>query len=235
MDNDDDVLSDAQGLSEKVFDGCPISCQTSIVLVMSLISHHKLTKRAAQDLIQLLLCHFPRDHRSYTSLYTLKRRFASLIGKTSKGRQVSYCTYCHSLLNGQDSCTTCTNDENASVGEYTELDIKQQIQQLFKDKNFVSHLNDRFKVASTEQVSDICSGKEYQKHVGIGGVLQSTYNISLTLNTDGISMFKSSAKCSLWPLYLVINELPPQMRFCPKFMILAAVWCQHEKPDVYVY
>jgi hypothetical protein len=77
--------------------------------------------------------------------------------------------------------------------------------------------------------------RECQKHVGIGGVLQSTYNISLTLNTDGISMFKSSAKCSLWPLYLVINELPPQMRFCPKFMILAAVWCQHEKPDVYVY
>jgi hypothetical protein len=117
MDNDDDVLSDAQGLSEKVFGGCPISCQTSIVLVMSLISHHKLTKRAAQDLIQLLLCHFPRDHRSYTSLCTLKRRFASLIGKTSKGRQVSYCAYCHSLLNGQDSCTTCTNDENTSVGE----------------------------------------------------------------------------------------------------------------------
>jgi hypothetical protein len=33
------------------------------------------------------------------------------------------------------------------------------------------------------------------------------YNVSFTWNTDGIPVFKSS-KFSLWPFYLVINELP---------------------------
>ena len=37
-------------------------------------------------------------------------------------------------------------------------------------------------------------------------------NISLTLNTDGVAIFKSS-KNSLWPVWLVINELPPTERY----------------------
>ena len=134
MNIEDDISCNAQGLREKLFSGCPISCQTSVILVMSLICHPKLTKRAAQDLIQLLLCHFPTDHhQSFTSLYTLKARFASLVGKTPNGsRKIKYCTQCHSFLSNEDLCITCTNVENTLVGEFTELDIQQQIQQLFR-------------------------------------------------------------------------------------------------------
>ena len=32
-------------------------------------------------------------------------------------------------------------------------------------------------------------------------------NISFLINTDGVPVFKSS-KVSIWPLYLIINELP---------------------------
>ena len=33
----------------------------------------------------------------------------------------------------------------------------------------------------------------------------------LTLNTDGVAIFRSS-KTSVWPVWLVINELPKGMR-----------------------
>lgn len=36
-------------------------------------------------------------------------------------------------------------------------------------------------------------------------------NISFTLNTDGVLIFKSS-KFSIWPVYLMINELPFKTR-----------------------
>ena len=52
------------------------------------------------------------------------------------------------------------------------------------------------------------TGREYKKH----SFLRSPDNISLTLNTDGVAVFKSS-KCSLWPVWLVINELPPAERY----------------------
>ncbi len=35
-------------------------------------------------------------------------------------------------------------------------------------------------------------------------------NVSLVFNTDGAPVFKSSG-ISLWPVYLVINELPPRL------------------------
>jgi hypothetical protein len=37
-------------------------------------------------------------------------------------------------------------------------------------------------------------------------------HISLQINTDGVAIFRSS-KFSIWPVYAVINELPPHLRF----------------------
>lgn len=37
-------------------------------------------------------------------------------------------------------------------------------------------------------------------------------HVSLQLNTDGVSIFRSSSY-SVWPLYLIINELHPKLRF----------------------
>ena len=36
-------------------------------------------------------------------------------------------------------------------------------------------------------------------------------HISFQINTDGVSIFKS-AKSSVWPVFLVINELHPKLR-----------------------
>lgn len=38
------------------------------------------------------------------------------------------------------------------------------------------------------------------------------HNISVTANTDGVALIKSS-KISIWPIYMVINELPPKERY----------------------
>ena len=56
---------------------------------------------------------------------------------------------------------------------------------------------------------DVYDGKEYKKH---GQFLSSSSHISFTLNTDGAQLFSSST-VSLWPIWLVINELPPQVRY----------------------
>ena len=59
-------------------------------------------------------------------------------------------------------------------------------------------------------MTDVYSGKLYQHQVA-SGFLINRNNISFTLNTDGIPVFKSS-NVSLWPIYLIINELPFNMR-----------------------
>ena len=56
-------------------------------------------------------------------------------------------------------------------------------------------------------IRDIYDGSEYQRHAA--SFIMQAANVSLTLNADGVSLFRSS-KCSLWPVWLVVNELPPE-------------------------
>ena len=58
--------------------------------------------------------------------------------------------------------------------------------------------------------TDVYSGSVYQ-HLVSAKFLDDCNNISLTLNTDGIPVFRSS-NFSFWPLYLMINELPFHLR-----------------------
>ena len=57
---------------------------------------------------------------------------------------------------------------------------------------------------------DIYSGSLYQTLVS-RGILSDCNNISFTMNTDGIPVFRSSNFC-FWPIYLIINELPFHLR-----------------------
>ena len=74
---------------------------------------------------------------------------------------------------------------------------------------------------------------ELYKHPAGPEVLLSPHNLSFTWNTDGVPVFKSS-NFSLWPLYLVVNELSPKKRFS-KDMILAGLWFGSSKPAMWIY
>lgn len=59
-------------------------------------------------------------------------------------------------------------------------------------------------------------------------------NISFTLNTDGVPIFKSS-KTSIWPIFLMVNELPFRMRKQRENMILCGLWFGQEKPPMNMF
>ena len=59
-----------------------------------------------------------------------------------------------------------------------------------------------------DAIRDVYDGKEYMKHK----FLSSPAHISLMVNTDGVSIYKSS-KAGVWPVWLVINELPKEIRY----------------------
>lgn len=75
----------------------------------------------------------------------------------------------------------------------------------------------RFRIAYGEEaetcIRDIYDGEEYRKHFEAGGFLSQPTNFSFSFNTDGVSIFRSSSKGELWPVYLVFNELPPEKRY----------------------
>ena len=109
-------------------------------------------------------------------------------------------------------------------------------------------LQERFRRNTSDGIiSDIYDGKEYKKH---GEFLNQASHVSFALNTDGVALFRSS-KVDIWPVWMVINELPRNKRYselspcCSKcllcmynilprfqkrYMLLAALWYSADDP-----
>lgn len=57
------------------------------------------------------------------------------------------------------------------------------------------------------------------------------FEISLTLNTDGVQVFKSKSK-SLWPVQVIVNNLNPIYRFKTSNIIVTALWFNMKHPPM---
>ena len=81
---------------------------------------------------------------------------------------------------------------------------------LLIDPKIWKHLQQRFERSTNGSICDIYDGAAYQKY---GEFLskENPAHTSLLCNTDGVALFRSS-KFSIWPIWLVINELPPSQR-----------------------
>lgn len=80
-------------------------------------------------------------------------------------------------------------------------------------------------------IKDIYDGKAYRKFVDKLS-LQDRYSyVSTILNTDGAPVFKSS-NYSIWPLYIMPNEIPSEARF--DNVIVLGMWYGEKKPAMSV-
>lgn len=65
------------------------------------------------------------------------------------------------------------------------------------------------RVETPGSLSDVYDGEEYKRHANF---LSEPSNVSLTLNTDGVAIYRSS-KVELWPVWFTVNELPKCKRY----------------------
>lgn len=84
---------------------------------------------------------------------------------------------------------------------------------------------------SENKLEDVYDGKEYKKHLDF---LSQPGNISLTLNTDGVPT-SNSGNVSLWPIWLTINELPPNTRYFALFKINVSIAIYIYAPKYLLY
>ena len=105
----------------------------------------------------------------------------------------------------------------------------------FKRNGFADLIQERFnrKKKNDSAIEDIYDGIAYKKLSENDGPLSSKhpYNVSFLLNTDGVPVFKSS-KMSVWPIFLMVNELPYKQRIQSSNMLLVGLWFGNTKPII---
>lgn len=58
------------------------------------------------------------------------------------------------------------------------------------------------------------------------------FTLAITLNADGANIFRSSHN-SLWPIQIVLNCLPPDLRYLPENIIVSTLYYGKKKPDMF--
>ena len=82
--------------------------------------------------------------------------------------------------------------------------------------------------AASNTMHNIHHGLDYKNFVH-------PYNISFIHNTDGVNKYSSSSSGHLWPVHLMINELPKDHRFRRKFVIPAYIYCDKHYPNMLTF
>lgn len=136
-----------------------------------------------------------------------------------------------------DTCNQKCNLKTLNNGNFfITLPIKEQLKFLLENtEDMKDLLSYRWKRNyDSDIISDVFDGSVYQKLASGNNFLSEEWNISLTFNTDGANVFKST-KNTLWPVFFRINELPPNVRFNQNFNLLGALWFGSKEPDMSLY
>lgn len=81
------------------------------------------------------------------------------------------------------------------------------------------------------KIEDVWDGSILRELCAPGRFFSNENNLALSLFTDGVPLYKSS-KVSLWPVYLVILNLPATIRNNAENVILSALWVGPKKPSM---
>lgn len=222
--------------SEKCFTA-PLSLMDHITAVSGFACRHNLSDTAIKDILDLIALHLPPNNIIQFDINNLK----ALCGfEDSYLKFYKFCKECGNTFSDRvDNCETprCTGQRNESKNNqyFATGNLEIQLKEVLSREGIWEGIQETTcQSHKPVTITDIIDGSEYQKLKGQGQFLSYKSNITLTLFTDGVSLFTSSG-VSLWPVYFLINEIPRHERFSRKNMILWGLWQGSGKPNMTIF
>ncbi|KAL1472844.1 hypothetical protein MTO96_039062 [Rhipicephalus appendiculatus] len=227
-------LPQISGFSLETLPGSQVTKAGAVAAVMAYAVAHGLTWTALGDLSKLINFLFganvlPRSDYMFRKLWTRD---------TEVLHYFFVCEACSNEMIREGKvakCALCKRTESLqSLKErgsfFIILDLHKQLSSLLEKTKSQLEPN----LAKVRQhgttISDITNTQCYRnlqkaRHLG-------NDDLTLTINTDGSPVFKSS-KTSVWPLQFIVNELPPQLRL--KQPVLAGLWFGKTRPNMQLF
>lgn len=221
--------------------GGSITKGDALVLIIDFAIKHGLSWCGVEDMLKLANVLIERDGLPESKY--LFRRFSGV--SPSEMRFNFYCPTCEHFLqetggtlternNISPVCPTCQKiykgSELTSRGSFfVSLPVEKQLASVLSDDSVKEELLKSLEkngkpVASA---SDITEGTMYTK--SRRKLKCSKHDLTVTMNADGGSMFNSS-NYSIWPVQLIINELPPRLRWSS--VLLPLLWYGGKHPNM---
>jgi len=126
-------------------------------------------------------------------------------------------------------CESCNCENEISLlskNMFVSIDLRYQIDLVLQDTNVRKALIQKMNAGNVRRedgcITDISDGELYRKII-----TECSTSLTCNINTDGAPLFHKS-KRSFWPLQLILNDLPPKIRF--KYVLLAGVMIVEHEP-----
>lgn len=222
--------------SEELFQDVPVkvnkTCGEVLVMALKYALRNKLALTSTSDLFKLINLMFEQPFL-FESRYYIDKIF----NPTTHCDFHAICPSCKvyvgklGTMDAAVTCLKCSELMNLSspscLNFFMIIDPSEAIADILKEHENYYHyvINERKHVKN--HFRDIYDGRKYRKFVDN---LPPHYEyITFNFNTDGAPKFKSS-KYSIWPIYLMINEIPIQERM--NNLITCGMWFGKSKPEM---
>ncbi|XP_051157956.1 uncharacterized protein LOC127279572 [Leptopilina boulardi] len=208
-----------------------------ILMILKYAITHALSLIEITDLFKLINCIF-----SFDILPNTKYLIDKLFYEKNRTELHATCTNCTAYIGKYNrkmkfvQCSVCKTQINTKDYKYKDffvtMDPFSHISKLIESNSsyYKYVVNDR--VYEKGFIRDIYDGKLYRDFVKNLSEDDRCKYATTTFNTDGAPLFTSSAY-SIWPIYLMVNELPFDVR--TKNLILVGLWFGKDKPDMNVF
>lgn len=107
--------------------------------------------------------------------------------------------------------------------------MEQQLRETIQ--KYRKEIEEYEKRVDEEKIADISRGSVFKKV--IAG--DDHKYISLSVNTDGAAAYRWTINKPCYPIFLVINNLPPRLRFSKHNIILAGIWLSKGDPNMCLF
>ena len=177
---------------------------------------HHLSTNCINDIIDLLKnLHVPNTPSSWYKVKRLLTDFKAI------SREYSMCSVCNKSMTNKAHCPHCSTDHSSHLQSFHIFSVIDQLQNILINNQNIDLLYQNNSVS----MRDIRDGSVFRS------IRARNPNaiLTLTMNIDGVQMSKGS-QSSIWPILLVVNELPSDIRFDIENVVLAGVWPGPSKP-----
>lgn len=222
--------------SRIMFNASNLTVNDVISMVAGYSLRFGISNKARLGLIDLLkVCAGP----GFESLQISSNAFCKTFEPPNDKVQLHYyCTTCHVKLYSTEkknflaqnvTCEVCNKAYELNLSSdnfFMSIDLRYQISLLMENNRIRAALVDKLSTIKVRNqascINDIDEG-ELQRRIAVTSPYNTTYNFS----TDGAPLFHKS-KRNFWPLQIILNGLPPEMRF--KYVLLAGLMVVKREP-----
>lgn len=213
----------------------PAASRAEVLLnILEFSTHYNLPVQANEDLHKLVNSIFYKPIIPDT-----KYKIDKLYANNSEITFYFFCGQCSENFGSLDHkdvqvklCPNCGFNNPVSdltkASYYIIINLASQLEALFSNPDVAKQLKNPFVLVNnhTNVMRDLYDGEVYQNFVKSLNPHDADIFLSMTFCTDGTPLFSTST-VSIWPIYVIIHELPPRLRMANT--LLAGLWF-HKHP-----